>query len=132
MGTKEFQINGVKYIFLRYQDEWVFPVFNIYENGLGSPISMSLYSIEDGVVDCYTDITVNLPECSRSAGCQFIDMNNNDAGILDWLEENKFGKRTGNEGHSGFCTYPEFDFYKGEKFWEYRNLPEKVINNLIY
>lgn len=95
METKEFQINGVKYIFLRYKDEWVFPVFDIYENGLGSPLAMTLYSIEDGIVDCYACITVNLPECKRSAGCQFINMNNNDAGILDWLEEYGFGKRTG-------------------------------------
>ncbi len=132
METKEVQINDVKYIFLRYKDEWVFPVFDIYESGLGSPIAMFLYSIEDGVVDYYADITVNLPECKRSAGCQFINTNNNDADILDWLEENKFGKRTGKEGHSGFCSYPEFDFYKGEKFWEYRNLPQETINNLIY
>lgn len=131
MKTKEFEINSAKYTFLRYKNEWVFPVFDIYESGLGSPIAMSLYSIEDGVVDRYAGITVNLPECKRSAGCQFIDMNNNDAGILDWLEGNGFGERTGNEGHSGFCTYPEFNFYKGEKFWEYRNLPEEVINNLI-
>lgn len=132
METKEFEIDGVKYTFLRYKDEWVFPVFNVYESGLGSPIAMTLYSIEDGIADCYADTTINLPQCKRSAGCQFIDTNNNDADILDWLEENKFGKRTGKEGHSGFCTYPEFDFYKGEKFWEYRNLPEEVINNLIY
>lgn len=131
METKEFEINGAEYTFLRYKNEWVFPVFDIYESGLGSPIAMSLYSIENGVVDCYADITVNLPECERSSGCQFIDTNNN-AGVMDWLEENKFGERTGNEGHSGFCTYPEFDFYKGEKFWEYRNLPREVINNLIY
>ena len=132
METKEVQINDVKYIFLRYKDEWVFPVFDIYESGLGSPIAMFLYSIEDGVVDYCADVTVNLPECKRSAGCQFINMNNNDAGILDWLEEYGFGKRTGKTGQSGFCTYPEFDFYKGKKFWEYRNLPEEVINNLIY
>lgn len=122
METKEFEINGVKYPFIRYKNKWVFPVFETYENGLGSPIAMSLYSIENGDVDYYADITVNLPQCERSAGCQFIDMNNNDADILDWLEKNEFGERTGNEGHSGFCTYPEFNFYKGKKFWEYRNL----------
>jgi hypothetical protein len=132
MEAKEIEINGAIYTFLRYKDEWVFPVFDVYENGLGSPIAMFLYSIENGIVDYYADITVNLPECERSAGCQFIDMNNNDAGIMDWLEENKFGERTGKKGHSGFCTYPEFNFYKGEKFWEYGNLPREEINNLIY
>lgn len=132
MKTKKFEVNGATYTFLRYKDEWVFPVFDIYESGLGSPIAMSLYSIENRVVDYYADITVNLPECKRGAGCQFINMNNNDAGILDWLEEYGFGVRTGKTEQSGFCKYPEFDFYKGKKFWEYRNLPREVIDNLIY
>lgn len=133
METKEFIIKGVKYTFLRYQDEWVFPVFNIYGGGLGSPVAMTLYSISRGKrIESYTDVTVNLPNCMRSAGCQFIDTNNNNADIVDWLEEHKFGVRTGKTEQAGFCTYPEFDFYKGEKFWEYRNLPEKTINNLIY
>ena len=30
-------------------------------------------------------ITVNLPGAERSAGCQFIDTNNNGEEVLDWL-----------------------------------------------
>lgn len=136
METKEFIIKGVKYAFLRYKSVWVFPVFDIYESGLGSPVAMSLYSIDpekgEMSVELYAGVTTNIPECERSAGCQFIDTNNNNPDILNWLEEHKFGVRTGKTGQSGFCTYPEFDFYKGEKFWEYRNLPKEMIINLIY
>lgn len=131
METKEFEIQGKKYDFLRYKDEWVYPVFEAYESGLGSPIAMSLYSIDEEAegeieVELYTDVTTHLPQIKRSAGCQFIDTNNNGADIIDWLEQNKFGERTGNVGSSGFCTYPEFNFYKGENFWKYKKLSDEM------
>nr|DAE55335.1 MAG TPA: protein of unknown function DUF4313 [Caudoviricetes sp.] len=131
METKEFEFQGKKYDFLRYKNEWVYPVFETYEDGKGSPIAMSLYSIdkEEGGIetDLYTDVTVNLPQCQHSAGCQFIDTNNNGTDIIDWLEQNKFGERTGNVGKSGFCTYPEFNFYKGENFWKYKKLSDEAM-----
>lgn len=131
MKTKVFKINGKEYTFLKYKNEWVIPIFEIYSCSVGAPISMKLYSFENGDLEYNTSITVNIPECDRKSGCQFIDINNNDAGILNWLEENKFGKRTGKVGHSGFCSYPEFNFYSGEKFMEYRILTQDLIHYLI-
>lgn len=127
MEIKEFEIGGKKHDFLRYKDEWVYPVFETYEYGVGSPIAMSLYSIDEDEVELYVDVTVNLPQCKRNAGCQFIDTNNNGEDIIGWLEQNKFGERTGNVGASGFCTYPEFNFYKGENFWKYKKLSDEAI-----
>jgi hypothetical protein len=120
MKTKTAIIEGRRFDLIRYKNEWVFPFITIYEFGLGSPIAFMLYYLEGESLEYYTSVTVNIPGCGRSAGCQFIDTNNNDSDILDWLEENHFGKRTGGTGTSGFCTYPEFDFYKGEKFHEYK------------
>ena len=73
----------------------------------------------------YCDVTVNLPDCPRRAGCQFINTHNNGEAILAWLQENNFGERTYDEGKSGYCTYPLFNFYKGEKYWEYRKINEE-------
>jgi hypothetical protein len=120
MKTKTVIIKGREFKLLRYKGEWVFPYISTYECGLGSPIAFLLLYLEGDSLELYTDVTVNIPECTRSAGCQFIDTNNNDSGILDWLEENNFGKRTGNTGTSGFCTYPEFNFYAGERFREHK------------
>jgi len=114
METKTVTIKNREFKLLRYKEEWVFPYISTYECGLGSPIAFLLLYFEDDSLEEYTDVTVNLPECTRSAGCQFIDTNNNEEDILGWLEVNRFGKRTGKTGTSGFCTYPEFNFYEGE------------------
>lgn len=126
METKTVTIEGREFKLLRYKKDWVFPYITTYEQGLGSPIAFLFLHLEDNYLEEYTDVTVNLPECKRNAGCQFIDTNNNDSGILDWLEENNFGKRTGNTGASGFCTYPEFNFYAGEQFREYKRINEEL------
>ncbi len=128
MKTKNVKIGNREFKLIRYKEMWVFPVISTYEHGLGSPIAFMMYCWNGKWLAPYSDITVNLPECKREAGCQFIDINNNDSGILDWLEENIFGKRTGRSAASGFCTYPEFDFYKGEEFWEYRRICEELRN----
>ena len=126
METKQVKINGKEITLLRYNNVWVFPVISTYQDGLGSPVAFMLYSYEKRELDYYCSVTVNLPDCSRYAGCQFIDTNNNGDGILDWLEQHSFGMRTDQEGKSGFCTYPLFNFYKGEKYWEYREINEKL------
>lgn len=118
MKTKT--IEGHEYKLLRYNGMWVFPIVSTYEYGMGSPIAIMLYVLENEHLEYYGDVTVNLPECNRSSGCQFIDTNNNDVSIIDWLEENNFGKRTGKFGESGFCKYQEFDFYQGQAFHEYK------------
>lgn len=126
METKTVTIEGREYKLLRYKKEWVFPVITTYEHGLGSPVALILLYLEGNSLEIYTDVTVNLPECTRSAGCQFIDTNANEEDILDWLEENQFGERTGKSGKSGFCTYPEFNFYAGEQYWNYRRINEQL------
>ena len=134
MKTKVIVINGREYPLIRYHQEWVFPVISFYEFGLENPVAFMLYNLEEeSSFGCYTHVTVNLPDCKRGTGCQFIDTNNNGNNILDWLEENNFGKRTGRFGESGFCEYPEFDFYKGKKFHEYKILNEhfQQINYLF-
>lgn len=126
METKKIKFNGQELTLLQYQKYWVFPFFGIYSNGLGSPVAMQLYYLKDNSLEFYGDVTVNLPDCQRSAGCQFINTNKNKEGILEWLEEHNFGKRTGNSGKSEFCTYPEFDFYKGENYWVYKKVCEEA------
>lgn len=126
METKTIIIEGREFNLIRFKNKWVFPFITTYECGLGSPIAFILYYLVGESLEYYTCITVNLPECKRSVGCQFIDTNNNDSNILDWLEENKFGERTNRTSTSGFCTYPEFDFYKGEKFHEYKKMSENL------
>lgn len=126
METKQVIVNRTKITLLKYNDIWVFPYVTVYQHGgLGSPIAVLLYEYCEKELLYYTDATVNLPNCSRGTGCQHIDTNNNNKGIVEWLVENQFGEPTGNTGISGFCSYPEFDFYKGEKFWEYKKLCEK-------
>lgn len=126
METKTITLHGKVFKLIRYKNNWVFPIIDTYEYGLGSPIAIMLYSYKNHEFDYYADITVNLPDCQRSAGCQFIDTNNNGDEIVDWLEENGFGKRTGNFETSGFCTYPEFNFYIGETFQEYKKLNDAL------
>lgn len=128
--TKLITFGKQKLQLIRYQQQWVFPVIEYYSNGLGSPIALSLHSycVNEKEFEPYTDVTVNLPNCKRGVGCQFIDTNNNDPSLIDWLEENGFGKRTGNFGQSGFCTYPEFDFYAGEQFMIYKAINDKMNN----
>lgn len=126
--TKLINFNGNKLKLLRYQDEWIFPVITYYQSGLGSPIAMDLYAYdnEENEFEPYTGVTVNIQQAKRGTGCQFIDTNNNNSSILDWLEDNNFGKRTGNTVNSGFCNYPEFDFYIGKQFMEYKAVNENM------
>lgn len=126
METKKINLDGKDRILYRYNKNWILPVFDIYEVGIGSPIFLALYSYKKRELEPYTTVTVNLPDCSRGAGCQFIDTNKNGEDILGWLEENGFGILTGNFGQSGFCKYPEFNFYKGERFWEYKKSLEET------
>jgi hypothetical protein len=126
MKTKAITIESIEYTLLGYKGEWVFPRIATYADGLGSPICMELLQLAGGCLEPYTVVTVNLPGCDRRAGCQFVDTNNNGDDILDWLESNGFGKRTGNYGRSGFCAYPEFNFYAGETFREYKAINDRL------
>lgn len=61
----------------------------------------------------WSDLTVNLGiKCAPN--CAFIDTNDNGKEIINWLIANKLGMPTGRVAQSGFCTYPEFEFYMYE------------------
>lgn len=126
MKMKQVKIKGKQVALISYKNIWVFPLITVYQHGLGSPIAILLYTYKKGELEYYCDVTVNLPECSRKAGCQFIETNKNGEDILAWLQENSFGELTNENGVSGFCTYPLFNFYKGEKYWEYRKINEEL------
>lgn len=57
----------------------------------------------------YSRLTVNLGN-KLPPDTAYIDSNNNGEEIMNWLIEKRLGKPTGNWGHSGFCSYPEFKF----------------------
>ena len=125
-STKKVVINGRKFKLLKFNNIWVFPEIQTYMNGLGSPIAMSLLIYEDESLQDYLTVTVNLPDCRRSAGCQFIDTNHNKPYLVKWLIKNKFGKLTGHNEKSGYCTYPEFNFYVGERFRYFKAINDEI------
>lgn len=134
MKTKKVKISGVKAILLRYQGMWVYPEITWYSSGLGSPVAVILHQWKRRKFlfwKCWleeiTRVTVNIPDERSGAGRQFIDTNNNGDEIIPWLEENGFGHLTGHRAQPGYCTYPEFDFYKGEMFHEYREVSMKIM-----
>ena len=129
MKKKRFEIVSKVYTFLYYDGNWVLPIFETYSQGLGSPIAMSLYTLVNSQLELYCVVTCNMPNSKRGAGCQFIDVNNNNVSIVDWLMDNGFGDKTGNIATSGFCKYPEFNFYKGESFWKYRDVAKDIFNS---
>ena len=74
---------------------------------------------EDGFLEPWTDLTVNMPDTELSdENCVFIDTNNNGSDIVFWLMENGLGNPTARWAYSGFCSYPEFrlDFDRLEQF----------------
>lgn len=82
------------------------PVFSNYMVNSGLALTLIGYDhIPFGTV------TVNLiDEVLTDDFCAFIDTNNMGLEIVEWLEKNDFGERTGKIGCSGFCSYPEFRF----------------------
>lgn len=123
---KVILINGRQFRLLRYANMWVFPEISTYIYGLGSPIAMSLLIYQSECFNEYIPVTVNLPDCKHNAGCQFIDIYNNEPFLIKWLINNKFGELTGRNGRSGFCSYPEFNFYAGETFRYYKAINDKL------
>ena len=71
--------------------------------------TLAVFATEDD--DDFATLTVNLPEsnlfCDEKTA--FIDTNN-----CPWaeqfLKENKIAKPTGHYGHSGWCSYPLYEF----------------------
>lgn len=75
-----------------------------YRSGGGLAIVMEC---EEGP---YGVLTVNLEDFPTHGNKAFVDINNNGADIVDWIESNNLGVVTGRMGFSGFCIYPEVEF----------------------
>lgn len=77
--------------------------------------------VDDGQEEPFGIATVNLPDSGRLAlNEQYVDTNNM-PGIAEWLTCHGIATPTGAFGHSGYCTYPVFEF----------NLPKEVESELI-
>lgn len=72
--------------------------------------SLAIQLVEDTGIP-FATATTKLPDYPPYAPNRaFLDTNNL-PGIDDWFEELKLGFPTGNIGFSGYCAYPEFEFY---------------------
>lgn len=91
---------------MKYKQYNIEPVFTEYSFGG----NLALYFTEENE-NMFGVITVNLEDDDPSnERCAFIDTNNWEDNVCDWLETNGFGKQTGRLAISGFCVYPEFEF----------------------
>ena len=82
-------------------------------------LAIDLLCKENGYWEPYAFLTVNLPEVPLQANEAFIKDFDENAGLLDFVLKNKLGKvLPGQEGRSGFCTYPKiaFDMEKLREF----------------
>jgi len=72
-------------------------------------LAIEALEIEDGIVsEPLCSVTVNL--IKEDGNKAFIDINNCNEAIVDWLLDNNYAKFTGREVPSGFCVYPEVEF----------------------
>lgn len=101
----EVVVDGKTLTLLRKDGKWVFPFVTYYQHGLGTPLCLALlaYVEDSNEFESEAVITVNLPGAERSAGCQFIDTNNNGEEVLDWLMLYGLCTPTGRYAVSGFC-----------------------------
>jgi len=81
-----------------------------YAYGGSLAIQMYYFDKEDGMYFPYGTLTVNLEGKTLEKDCAFVDVNNNGSSILEWIEKNGLGKRTGRIEQSGFCLFPEVKF----------------------
>ena len=80
-------------------------------NNNGTLAIIVMEVMEDGTEEQFDVITVNLYESDflEADNLAFIDTNN-----CSWaekmLKQHRFAKETGRYGHSGWCTYPLYEF----------------------
>jgi len=90
-----------------FGDITVFPEFYLYrDNNLY--LGLEYYDEEEGRTDFFGSVTVNtdaMPYLHNT-----IDTEKNGTKILEFLEQNGFGQRTGRSVPSGNCWYPQFCF----------------------
>ena len=127
---REVVVDGKTLTLLRKDGKWGFPLVTYYKHGLGTPLCLALlaYVEDSNEFESEAVITVNLPGAERGAGCQFIDTNNNGEEVLDWLMLYGLCTPTGKYAVSGFCKYPEVDFYQSERFMRQKELCDRYFN----
>ena len=127
---RSVEVDGMTLTLLHKDGKWVFPLVTYYQHGLGTPLCLALlaYVEDSNEFESETIITVNLPGAERSAGCQFIYTNNNGEEDLDWLMLYGLCTPTGRYAVSGFCKYPEVDFYQSERFMQQKELCDRYFN----
>lgn len=82
-------------------------------------LAVNLLCKEDGYWGPYASMTVNLPAEPVRPNEAFIKCFDENQGLMEFLLDNKLGRALpGQEGHSGFCTYPKiaFDMEKLREF----------------
>lgn len=99
MEKKMYELNGCK----------VYLEKTTYANN--KRLAVQAYVVEDdGWVEPYATISVNLPnEKLTDDKCTFVD-GNNVPFIEEWLEKNGIAEPTGRVAFSGFCIYSEMRF----------------------
>jgi len=92
--------------------EKLYPEFNMYIENNNLYLGFYHYyedpDPEFSGMDHYCTATVNLNELPFLHSA--IDTNNNGMKMVDFLEKNGFGRRTGQVIPSGFCIFPVFEF----------------------
>lgn len=92
--------------------EKLYPVFSMYRDNDNLYLEFNHYYEDEAPefsgMDHYCTATVNLYKLPFLQST--IDTNNNGDKMLDFLEKNGFGKRTGLAIPSGYCIFPVFEF----------------------
>lgn len=86
----------------------LYPEFSMYTNNKNLFLGFEYYDSEWEDIDSYCDATVNIFKLPFLHSA--IDTNNNGDKIIDFLERNGFGERTGQFIPSGYCMFPVFKF----------------------
>ena len=75
----------------------------------GGNLALLLVDWSSGEPEDWGDLTVNLGR-RLQRDCAFVDVNDLGQEILSWVEKNRLGKPICRVEHSGFVTYPEYQF----------------------
>lgn len=119
-----------------YSDTYqVIPYLSTYQTCPNLYMGLMSYDTDFGGMDHFTDVTVNLRKLPYLHAA--IDINNNGAQMLDFLQKNAFGELTGRQIPSGYCVFPVFKFNEDKLrqidpagFAEYAKLHGKQIPSL--
>lgn len=86
----------------------VFPKINYYADNNNLYVGLDAYDEDIEAIDAYCDITVNIDELPYLHSA--LDLTYSGMEKIKFLEENGFGRLTGEILFSGFCQYPVFAF----------------------